>query len=113
MAIALVRAATAVPIAQARPASELEKRAAFESLASDEASLRRSAADEFPADQWSQDDAFHNSEYKRAKAIAELSRIRISDVLLAVDDGMHHEWPAPRGAKLQPTVPPCRPRPIH
>lgn len=113
VAVAILRAAIATPISDARPATKVERASAFLSLANEEKSMRREAAKDFPADLWSQDDAFHNLEFKRARALAREDAIRISDVLLASDEGMHRVWPHPANVTLTPFVPPCRPRPIH
>jgi len=111
--VAGVRAATAAPLGDAPAATEQERGKAFLSLAFEEKKMRREAAKDFPADLWSQDDAFHNAEYKRAKAVAGEKGIRVPDVLLAVDEGLHGRWPRPEDVTLNPSVPPCRPRPIH
>jgi hypothetical protein len=111
--VAMGRAATAAPLPDAHPASEDVQREVFAILASEERTMRRDAAKDFPADAWSQDDAFHNSEYKRARTLAGERGVRFSDVLLAIDEGMHKQWPHVADAWQKPTVPPCRPRPIH
>ncbi|WP_394825941.1 hypothetical protein [Pendulispora albinea] len=113
IAVAIVRASTATPISDARPATEAERASVFLSLAREERTMRRDAAKDFPADLWSQDDAFHNFELQRARALANRDGIRLPDVLLASDQGLHGQWPAPANVSLNPFVPPCRPRPIH
>ena len=111
--VAMGRAATAASLPDARPASDEIQKEVFAVLAAEERAMRRDAAKDFPADAWSQDDAFHNLEYKRARALAGERGIRFSDVLLAIDEGMHKQWPHVSDAWQKPTVPPCRPRPIH
>lgn len=114
LTIAIGRAATATPISGPPPATEAQKQEMFFALAGDERQFRRDAAKDFPADAWSQDDAFHNLEYKRAKQLAGARGVRFADVLWAIDEGMHRsDWPRPPGVWQNPTVPPCRPRPIH
>lgn len=113
VAVAGVRAATASPIAEARSASLEERKSFFWKLASEERAMRREAAKNFPADLWSQDDAVHNSEFKLATKIAGERSVRLTDVLLAADEGLRQGWPRPAGAWINPSVPPCRPRPIH
>ncbi|MEO8799976.1 MAG: hypothetical protein ABI551_18915 [Polyangiaceae bacterium] len=110
---ALVRAATSAPVEQQKVASDQERHQAFWELANEEHQMRRDAVHDFPADAWSQDDAFHNSEFKKARDIANDKSIRLMDVLAAMDEGMHSAWPRPRGVYMNPSVPPCRPRPIH
>jgi hypothetical protein len=111
--VAMGRAATAASLPDARPASEDMQKEVFALLAAEERTMRRDAAKDFPADAWSQDDAFHNLEYKRARTLAGERGVRFSDVLLAIDEGMHQKWPHVSDAWQKPTVPPCRPRPIH
>ncbi|WP_394836139.1 hypothetical protein LVJ94_04435 [Pendulispora rubella] len=102
-----------MPLSGPAPADDEQRREAFETMALEEREMRRNAAKDFPADLWSQDDAFHNSEYRRAKTLAGERRLRLPDVLLAIDEGLHRRWAAPANVTLRPTVPPCRPRPIH
>ena len=111
--IAVGRAATATPLPQAHEASLDDRKAIFWKVASEERAMRRDAAKNFPADLWSQDDAVHNSEFKLAMKSAGERNVRLSDALLALDEGMRSRWPRPAGAWLNPSVPPCRPRPIH
>jgi hypothetical protein len=107
------RAALAKPIENPAPASVDLKKNAFYAMAADERKMRRDAAKDFPADAWSQDDAFHNFEFKRARDIASDKKMALEDVLSAIDEGMREHWPRPRGVVMNPSVPPCRPRPIH
>jgi hypothetical protein len=113
VALATGRAATAKPIEDPPTASEDLKKNAYWAMATDERKMRRDAAHDFPADAWSQDDAFHNFEFKRARDIAHDKKMPIQDVLSAIDEGMREHWPRPRGVAMTPSVPPCRPRPIH
>jgi hypothetical protein len=113
IAVAVGRAATATPIADARPATDEDRKAIFWKLASEERAMRRDAAKSFPADLWSQDDAVHNSELKWAIKLAGERQVRLADALSAADEGLRHRWPRPADAWINPSVPPCRPRPIH
>jgi hypothetical protein len=107
------RVALAKPIENPpAPAPELKKNA-FWAMAAEERKMRRDAAHDFPADAWSQDDAFHNFEFKRARDIANDKKMSLEDVLSAIDEGMREHWPRPRGVVMNSSVPPCRPRPIH
>ncbi len=113
VAFACGRAALAKPIENSERASLDTKKAAFFAMAADERKMRRDAAKDFPADAWSQDDAFHNFEFKKARDVASDKKMPLEDVLSAIDEGMREHWPRPRGVVMNPSVPPCRPRPIH
>jgi hypothetical protein len=113
VAFACGRAALAKPIENAPRATEELKKSAFFAMAGDERKMRRDAAKDFPADAWSQDDAFHNFEFKKARDVASDKKMPLEDVLSAIDEGMREHWPRPRGVVMNPSVPPCRPRPIH
>ena len=110
---ALIRASTSATIEQNRPATADEKKKAFWDMAQSEHDMRKDAIHDFPTDAWSQDDAFHNSEFKKARDWGNDHGVRLMDVLIAMDEGMHAGWPRPRGAFMSPTVPPCRPRQIY
>ena len=110
---AIAIAATAPRPPYARALDDAERRSVYAQLAIDEARLRKQAEHDWPTDAWSQDDAFHNLEYKRAKQIAGPRNMSVQDVLLSMDEGMREHWPKPTNIHQKPTVPPCRPRPIH
>jgi hypothetical protein len=113
-AIALARALVSTPPEQpAGGIDEATRRLAFRAVASEESTMRREAAKTFPTDPWSRDDAFHEKELSRARDWAGKHRVRLGDVLGAVDDGLHAHWPQDNHAPLIPTVPPCRPRAIY
>jgi hypothetical protein len=111
--VAVVRAATASVIVDSPAGDDKTRRAVFMAIASEEPKMRRASAKDFPADPWSQDDNFHNLEYKKAKSLGGEKGISLADVLRATDDGMRESWPRPAGVWLNPSVPPCHPRPIH
>ena len=111
--VAIVRAATAPGLPSQPAAAEAQRREVFVVIAGEERKMRQMAAKDFPADPWSQDDAFHNLEFKRAKTLAGERSMRLADVLRAIDEGMRERWPRPLDVWLNPSVPPCRPRPIH
>jgi hypothetical protein len=111
--LGFARALAARPIASPPPADEHARRAAYVLMVTEEQNMRRDAIKDFPADPWSQDDAFHNLEYRRAKEIARKRGMSVQDVLLAMDEGMRERWPKPVAINQKATVPPCRPRPIH
>lgn len=111
--VGFARALTSTPIGAPPPADERARRAAYVIMVTDEQNMRRESIKDFPADPWSQDDAFHNLEYRRAKSIAGPRDMSLQDVLRAMDEGMREQWPKPIPVHQKPTVPPCRPRPIH
>lgn len=88
-------------------------RAAFSKLAAEEPRMRHEASKDFPTDPWSADDAFHSLEQQRWRAYARERRLRIIDVLAAMDDGLRESWPSATLEPLGTTVPPCRPRAIY
>jgi len=108
---ALVRATTTAPAALPAPPDERTSRRIFESMAASELSWRARAAANFPNDLWSQDDDFHAMEAQRAAQQAANNHVALGDVLGAIDDGMRSGWK--RSAPIQPTVAPCRPRPVY
>jgi hypothetical protein len=112
-ALALARALAATPPPSPASADAAARRTAFFAVASDETKMRRDAAKKFPTDPWSQDDDFHQSELKRAKAVASEHGIRLGDVLSAIDEGIREGWPHSPGVVIRATVPPCQPRAIY
>jgi hypothetical protein len=93
-------------------AGEAERREAFRAIASDEAHMRSDAADAFPCDLWSRDDDFHRRELDRAREWSKQHRVRLGDVLAAIDEGLHSHWPHD-ASPLTASVPPCRPRAVY
>lgn len=83
----------------------------FLALASEELAMRKTSAKTFPTDPWSQDDDFHNQEYRRLQQFATDKKVNIASLIYALDEGMREGWPHPRA--IRPTVPPCRPRAIY
>jgi hypothetical protein len=112
-AVALARALTATPVPTFAVADPATRRAMFSAIAADETKMRRDAAKKFPTDLWSQDDDFHQSELKRAKAVAAEHGVRLGDALSAIDEGMRDHWPLAPGIPMRTTVPPCQPRAIY
>ena len=115
---AAARAVVAAPPPVPPPASEAVQRAAFIDIAEHEREMRQDAAKSFPTDPWSQDDAFHDLERKRAITFARGHSVRTGDVLDAIDRGMREGWAQTEeagrtSAPLVATVPPCRPRAIY
>jgi len=106
--VAVARAATASPPKDGQPATDALAKDAYGEVISRERAMRHEAALKFPGDPWSADDDYHDREQGQARAFASSHDTRLSDVLRAVDDGMHARWPAP--AAPDPKAPPCRPR---
>lgn len=111
--VALVVAARAPQIPPDPEADEALQKSAYFSVASDEPSLRKSAAKSFPTDPWSQDDDFHNQEFRRAQSLATSNKVSVGSILRGLDEGMRSRWPHATYATQRTTVPPCRPRPIY
>jgi uncharacterized membrane protein YqiK len=110
---AMTRAALAHPPQPAKVATEETRHQAFLEITKDEASQRAKGAESFPVDAWSQDDAFHHSEWESVESVAKRDGVRFADVLRALDDGMREHWPTAPDVTIRDTVPPCRPRPIY
>jgi hypothetical protein len=108
-AIAIGRCLLAIAPADNAPADAATRAAAFDDIASHESEMRAHAAEQFPTDPWSQDDCFHEQERSRARDFARRHGVRVSDVLDAIDEGLHDS----ARQDLVATVPPCRPRAIY
>jgi hypothetical protein len=108
IAAAVGRAETASGPPSGKPATEASSKDAYRDIVSRERTMRHDAAVKFPGDPWSQDDDFHSREESEARSFASKNDVRLTDVLRAVDDGMHAGWAAP--VTPDPRVPPCRPR---
>ena len=109
MIAAVARAATSHTAEIPKSLDDNARHRAFALVAQEEPSMRMKALHDWPADPWSEDDHFHHLEHQRAEAVAHQLRTSESEVLRSVDDGMHGHW---LSIPMQPTVPPCRPRPI-
>ncbi len=111
LAVGLTRSTAHIPPAFP-PVTEMgERNTIYFQVASEESRMRAEGAKEFPADTWSQDDAYHNLEFKKAKKMAADRKRNLGDILQAIDDGMHERWPSPY--PMNPKIIPCKPRPIH
>jgi len=109
-AIAMLRAATAAPPTDGKPAVESVRRSIFSELATEEPSMRTEAALAFPGDAWSADDDFYARQQKKARTVASARGVRLGDVLDAFDEGLRAKWPPQPRIALTPGVAPCRPR---
>ena len=110
--IATGRAVTAAEPPSAPAADAGLKRDIFSAFRAKEAENREKAANDFPTDPWSSDDAFHAYEDDRAQELCKKYHASKTDVLAALDDGMRNEH-AHGNRPMLPTVPPCHPRAIY
>jgi len=110
--LAVARAGSAPASLPSPRADDALKRTLFKDLRGREPELRQKAAQDFPTDPWSRDDAFHAFEADRAEELARKQHVALTDVLAALDDGIRDEHS--RGdMTLTATVPPCHPRAIY
>ena len=111
LVVVAVRASTGgIPRESYRASPEMREEA-FRIIAGAEPGMRRSAERSFPFDPWSQDDAYHAMEWRRAMQYADQRGLSLGEVLKAIDDGMREGW-AKQPSMMRNTVPPCHPRPI-
>lgn len=80
-----------------------------QAIAAEEPAWRRTVDQEFPADLWSQRDAFHGNEAGKAKDLAFANRIPVEDALRAIDEDIHKTRDRDRLARAIP----CKPRPFY
>ena len=112
--VAAVALASFAPQLPPNPEAKDETRKnVWYSIASEEPAMRKSAAKGFPTDPWSQDDDFHNQEFRRVQNSASVEKVSVGSLLSAMDEGMRSRWPHSPLSNPRPTVPPCRPRPIY
>jgi hypothetical protein len=108
VAIVVGRAATA-PAPKAPRAATPTERASFATVVvGQEPEWREKAANDFPADAWSQRDAFHGHESAMVREMARGAGVSIEEVFRAIDDDIHRS----RGGDRNAEVVPCHPRPI-
>jgi hypothetical protein len=110
--VAVVRVEVTPAMAPAPRADAALSRGFFADLRTHELEMRDRAAQDFPTDPWSRDDAFHAYEGGRMEDLAKKRRAPMTDVLAAVDDGMR-SMHGRRDADMTPFVPPCHPRPDY
>ena len=112
--VAAVALAAFAPKIPTDPESdEATRKKVWYSVSSEEPSMRKSAAKGFPTDPWSQDDDFHNQEFRRVQNFASSDKVSVGSLLSAIDEGMRARWPRSPLSNPRATVPPCRPRPIY
>jgi hypothetical protein len=109
VALVVGRAATA-PAPSSLPVATAAQRASVAaSIASQESSWRDQASDDFPADRWSQRDAFHGLEVDAVRRAASRFGVSYEDVFRAIDEDIHRSQKRERNADAVP----CKPRPIY
>jgi hypothetical protein len=109
VAIVVAKAATAPVPPPLRAATAAERTMFAASVASQEDEWRAKAADDFPADSWSQRDAFHGHEANAVRDLAASSRVPYEDVFRAVDEDLHR---GSRGRDRSANAVPNKPRPV-
>lgn len=75
-----------------------------------ESDERHAGVKKFRSSPWSQADEFHNKEASFVREYARTHHVAVSSIVLALDRGMHENWPTPPDKTPDPTVLPCRPR---
>jgi hypothetical protein len=109
MSVVVHRAATAPSPPPLHVATPQERIVLAQRIAIREQEWRNKAAEDFPADDWSQRDAFHNLESDGVRDVAHQQGVYLEDVFRAVDEDLHKTRP---GAARGTDVVPCRPRPV-
>jgi hypothetical protein len=109
VAVVVFRATTAPPPPPLHVATAQERVALAAKIAAHENEWRNKAAEDFPADDWSQRDAFQNLESDGVRDVAHNAGVYYEDVFRAVDEDLHKTRP---GAARGTDVVPCRPRPV-
>ena len=108
IALVVGRAATAPLPPPPRPATPQDLAGFAATVGGLEAEWRDKSANDFPADQWSQRDAFHGHEAGAVRDLARGSGVSYEDVFRAIDRDIHRM----RGVDRNAQVVPCKPRPV-
>ncbi len=113
--VVTVRVALAPAPVPRRHATPEERAEIAEAIAVAERTWAEETVQNFPADRWSQRDDFHGREYRKVQEIADEKRIRIEDVLRAVDDDIHRRQAKSGGDPDERNAGaiPCKPRPFY
>lgn len=106
-----VRALTVPSPPAGRPATPEERAEIAKEFARLEPVWRNNAKHKFPGDHWSQDDDFHCQEMAHARRVAANRNIRLSDVFMAIDEGLRQEYPGKPFRR--PSARPCKPRAFY
>ena len=108
IAVVVVRAASAPEPPHPRQATPQERSGFAATVASQEADWSNHAADDFPADHWSQRDAFHGHEAAAVRDLARGAGVSYESVFRAIDEDLHRT----RGSDRNANAVPCKPRPV-
>lgn len=113
--VVLVRAATVAAPAPRRTATPAERIELATAVAAKEPAWTTETTQNFPADNWSQRDDFHGREYRTLMELANQKRVRLEDVIRAVDDDLHAKGvSSPHAPDLRAArAVPCKPRPFY
>jgi hypothetical protein len=115
MLIVMIRVATAPDPVVPPHATPAQMKELAEQIAVNEQNWAVETRQNFPRDNWSQRDDFHGREYRRVTELAKERKVRIEDILRAVDDDIHTrratnaDSPDQRNARAMP----CKPRPFY
>jgi hypothetical protein len=110
--VVVVRTLLAPAPVPARAATPEERAEVALTIASFEPGWMDETAQNFPADRWSQRDDFHGREFRKIEELAKEKRIRVEDVLRALDDDIHQRRSSSRQDRHADAVP-CKPRPFY
>ncbi|MDB4943197.1 MAG: hypothetical protein JWP97_2731 [Labilithrix sp.] len=104
------RARTAPAPSVGVPATDAQDATVAARVASSEPGWRRESEQDFPADQWSQRDAFHGHEVALIRELAGAGHTSYEEVIRAIDEDIHRmQGRADRSAAAVP----CKPRPFY
>ena len=86
-----------------------------QSVASNEPTWRRKTEEDFPADLWSQRDAFHNHEAQTIRDLSAAAHVPFEEVIRAIDDDVRASGKAAArdGFDRAAGAIPCKPRPFY
>jgi hypothetical protein len=98
-----------------RVATDAERKALAEGIASQEPKWTKDTTQHFPADLWSQRDDFHSLELRKMVELSREKGVRIEETLRAVDDDLHRRAAKNDSASDDRNVRaiPCKPRPFY
>ncbi len=108
-ALVSYRAATVPAPRPARAATVDERAEIAREVAKDERAWINETTQNFPSDSWSQRDDFHGRELRKVQELAHEKKVRVEDVLRAVDEDIHAGTTKLRRANAVP----CKPRPFY
>jgi hypothetical protein len=103
------RASSAPLMPVALPATPDQRASIARAITVQEPGWRKTTEESFPADVWSQRDAFHGHEATAVRDQAFAFRVSYEDVLRAIDEDLHKGPTRDRSANAIP----CKPRPFY